>query len=57
MNFHATQQQNHILFFTVINRLSGTIPSEKMQLKELSELVLGKVTNLNYYFWVKYKSL
>jgi len=32
------------------NDLSGTIPSEIMQLKELSELVLGKVANLNNVF-------
>jgi len=29
------------------NDLSGTIPSEIMRLKQLSELILGKVANLN----------
>ena len=32
------------------NDLIGTIPSEIMRLKELSELILGKVANLNDIF-------
>jgi len=47
---YLTHRQNNALFSTDDNLLDSTIPSEIMQLKELSELVLGKYTNQTSFF-------